>query len=136
MKQVKVLLAIILFSMMATGVKAQYTGPGSEIKLYTIEEVKDDAMKLDRKDIMVRLKGFIVEKISEENYFFQDKTGKIEIEIDEKYLPDFPFNDKTEVLITAEVDYDLLDGTELEVERIIERAVKPSEQSASPSSEN
>lgn len=136
MKKIKVVLVFMLFSMMITGVKAQYTGPGSEIKLYTIEEVKDDAMKLDRKDIMVKLKGYIVEKINEEDYVFQDKTGKIQLEIEEEYLPNFPFNNKTEVIITAEVDYDLLNGTELEVERIIERASDPVERPIEPSPEN
>ncbi len=118
-KNIVLLLSIMLFS---SGVKAQFKGPGSDIPLYTVQEVKDDAMRLDRKDILVRLKGFVVEKINDEDYVFMDKTGKIKIELEDKYLPDFPFDETTEIIITAEVDYDLLEGTELEVEKVIERA--------------
>lgn len=119
-----ILLVVVLFLGIATGIKAQYTGPGSEIKLSTIEQVKKDAMKLDRKDALVRIKGTIAEQLNDEDFIFQDKTGKIQIEIDDKFMPDFPFDENTEVIITAEVDYDLLNGTELEVEKIIEKAVE------------
>src|SRR5690554_6337583 len=122
MKRIKAILFFLLSTGLVTGLSAQYTGPGSEAKFYTIEQVKDDAMKLDRKDVLVSLRGFIIEKINEEDYVFQDKTGKIQVEIDDEYLPDFTFNDKTEVILTAEVDYDLLNGTELEVEKGITRA--------------
>ena len=116
---------VLLFTLfIAAGAKAQYSGPGSEIRLYTVKEIKDDAIQLDRKDVLVRVKGFIVEKLNDEDYIFMDSTGKIPIELEDKYLPDFPFDDKTEIIITAEVDYDMLNGTELEVEKVIERAAK------------
>lgn len=122
MKRLKFLFTgfiVLLFSLTAL---AQYSGPGPEIRLVTVKEVQDDALKLDRKDTLVKIKGFIVEKVNEEEYVFSDETGKIRVEIEEEHITGFEFDETTEVVITAEVDYDMLNGTELEVEKSIERA--------------
>jgi uncharacterized protein (TIGR00156 family) len=67
---------------------------------------------------MVKLQGFIVEQMGDDNYWFKDSTGKIRIEIDKKHLPATPFNDETKMTIIGEVDYDLLEGTEIEVKQV------------------
>lgn len=103
---------------------AQYTGPGSKAKVMTVKQVADDALKLDRKDTMVKLEGKIVEQLGDEMYWFEDATGKIKIEIDKKYMPATEFNHETKVLIIGEVDYDLLEGTEIEV-KIVELNGQP-----------
>lgn len=97
---------------------AQYTGPGSTAKVKTVKEVSDNALKLDRKDTMVKLKGFIIEQLGDDNYMFKDATGKIKVEIDKKRLPAATFNENTEMEIIGEVDYDLLEGTEIEVKNV------------------
>jgi uncharacterized protein (TIGR00156 family) len=51
-------------------------------------------------------------------YWFEDSTGKIKIEIDKKYMPATEFNHETKVVIVGEVDYDLLEGTEIEVKEV------------------
>jgi len=125
LKSMKTILLAVFFAALFGNVSAQYTGPGAEIKFHTIKEVQDNAQKFDRKDTMVKLKGFVIEQIKEEDFWFQDATGKIRIEIDKKYMPDAPFNEKTELIITGEVDYDLLEGTEIEVEKKIEFVQPP-----------
>jgi len=40
------------------------------------------------------------------------------VEIEKKNLPATPFNEKTELLITGEVDFDLLEGTEVEADKV------------------
>jgi uncharacterized protein (TIGR00156 family) len=97
---------------------AQYSGPGSEIKRYTIEEVKSSAPKLDRSDALVKVQGYIVEKINYEDFWFEDTSGRIRIEIDDDVMPQQAFADKTLIVITGEVDYDFLGGSEIEVEVI------------------
>jgi uncharacterized protein (TIGR00156 family) len=113
---------MILMTALFTGIfsagYAQYTGPGSKAGLKTVKEVSDNALKLDRKDTMVKLQGFIVEQMGDDNYWFKDSTGKIRIEIDKKHLPATPFNDETKMTIIGEVDYDLLEGTEIEVKQV------------------
>jgi uncharacterized protein (TIGR00156 family) len=66
----------------------------------------------------VKIKGYVVEQINSEDFWFQDATGKIRIEIDKKKMPAKPFDEKTELIITGEVDADLLEGTEIEVETV------------------
>lgn len=98
--------------------QAQYTGPGSTAQVKTVKEVSDNALKLDRKDTMVKLQGFIIEQLGDDNYMFKDATGKIRVEIDKKRLPAATFNENTEMVIIGEVDYDLLEGTEIEVKNV------------------
>jgi uncharacterized protein (TIGR00156 family) len=130
----------LLFMAVFTGIfgiaSAQYTGPGSEAKTHKVKDVLDAALKLDRKDTMVKMKGFVVEKIKDEEYWFEDETGKIKIEIDDKHLPDSPFDENTELIITGEVDYDLLEGTEIEVEKKVEFAANTLQEKNSLSTEN
>ena len=118
MKTIGLILMIVVLTSVATVANAQYTGPGSQSMLLTVKEVSDNAMKLDRKDTIVKLKGFIIEQFGDDNFQFKDATGKIRIEISNKHMPAATFNDKTEVVITGEVDYDLLEGIEIEVKSV------------------
>jgi len=118
MKTFRMILMTAFFTGIFGSGYAQYTGPGSKAGLKTVKEVSDNALKLDRKDTMVKLQGFIVEQMGDDNYWFKDSTGKIRIEIDKKHLPATPFNDGTEMIIIGEVDYDLLEGTEVEVKQV------------------
>lgn len=117
------LLSIILLPISAA--YGQFTGAGSTVskEFATVQYVKDNDGNLDRKDLIVKLKGFIVEQINSETFWFQDSTGKIKVEIDSKVMPGKPFNEKTELIIIGEVDADLLEGVEIEVNRI--EFVKP-----------
>jgi uncharacterized protein (TIGR00156 family) len=118
MKTIKMILMSALFVAIFGVANAQYTGPGSKAKVMTVKQVSDDALKLDRKDTMVKLEGKIVEQLGDEMYWFEDSTGKIKIEIDKKYMPATEFNHETRVVIVGEVDYDLLEGTEIEVKEV------------------
>ncbi|MDP2888082.1 MAG: cytochrome c maturation protein CcmE [Bacteroidota bacterium] len=118
MKQLSRVLMAGLFLMIAGTVQAQYKGPGTNSKYFTVKEVTKQASKLDRSDTLVKLQGFIIRQENGETYWFQDVTGKIRVEIEKKKLPLEPFDEKTEVIITGEVDYDLLEGTEIEVKHI------------------
>lgn len=114
-KQIFLISIMLVISSFSYG---QYQGPGKTDKTYTIKEIKDNATRLDRSDVMVKVKGFIVKQIHSNTYQFKDSSGTINVEIKKKNLPTRPFDDKTEVIITGEVDYDFLDGTEIEVEQI------------------
>lgn len=96
----------------------QYEGPSYVGEVKTVAFVKSNAANLDKTDALVKLKGYIIEKTNKDTYWFKDETGKILIEIKEKDLPTFAFNEKTLVIIVAEVDYDILEDVELEVEMI------------------
>lgn len=115
----KNLFFVFLFIGFAGAANAQFTGKGSQPKTITVEEVVDKAAKLDRKDTLVELEGFILEKIDDDTYWFQDDTGKIKVEIDQRHLPTQTFNENNKIKLVGEVDYDMLEGTEIEVKQTI-----------------
>lgn len=117
MKRILNFVVAITALLFSANINAQYTGPGSVAKLYTVKDITANASKLDKSDALVEIKGFIVEKINKDTYWFRDSTGQIMIEMDEKDIPSTPFNEKTEVVLTGEIDYDLLEGTEFEVKQ-------------------
>ena len=121
MKKTVLIRIMALFAMIIAShnlMYGQFTGTGSVVKFYTIQEVKDNASKLDRSDELVKVKGFVVKQINKDTYQFEDSTGDITVEIDKKRLPDSPFNEKTEVVIIGEVDKDLMEPVEIEVKEM------------------
>ncbi|MFT3740771.1 MAG: NirD/YgiW/YdeI family stress tolerance protein [Breznakibacter sp.] len=115
----KLTVLILLFIVFKGTAQAQYTGPNTTDRFYTVKEIKDQASRLDRSDTMVKLKGFIIKQVNADTYLFKDASDSIHVEIKKKILPTTPFNDKTEIVIIGEVDYDFLEGTEIEVEKIL-----------------
>ena len=119
MKQLKFFLTAISACLVFSNIQAQYTGPGATVELYTVKKVIDNASKLDKSDKQIKVKGFVIEQINNDTFWFKDTTGKIRVEIEKKQIPDISFNEKTEVIIIGEVDYDLLEGSEIEVDSLI-----------------
>lgn len=111
---------ILMLAMLSThDAQAQFTGPSSFRTATTVSEVIEDARRLDRQDALVKLRGFVVEQINEDEFWFEDATGRVRLEIEPQYMPSAPFDHTTELVIMAEVDFDLLDGTEIEAKRIL-----------------
>lgn len=117
MSPIKSILLLAAIAVSGT-VSAQYSGPGADGKQYTVAEVKENAAQLDKSDAIVKLEGFIVERVNKDEFWFQDDSGKLLLEIDKKDMPDRPFDDKTRVIVIGEVDYDVLEEVEIEVEEI------------------
>lgn len=107
------------FALMPVLGGAQYTGPGAHGTKQTIAYVKEHASSLDKSDALVQLSGFIVEKVTKQDYLFADATGKMLVEISKKVLPLTPFDHKTKITLVGEVDYDLFEEVEFEVKEII-----------------
>lgn len=88
------------------------------IKTQTIKEVIKNASSLDKKDTLVQISGFFTEQINREDYWFSDSTGRIRVSLDDDiHFPSFNKNQK--VTIVGEVDDDFINGTEIEIEKII-----------------
>lgn len=119
MEQVKYFLLTAAACFIFSSIQAQYTGPGAKVDFSTVKEVIDNASKLDKSDKQVKLNGFVTEQINNDTFWFKDSTGKIRVEIEKKQIPAIPFNEKTELIIIGEVDYDLLEGCEIEVDSLI-----------------
>jgi uncharacterized protein (TIGR00156 family) len=120
MKTIVKLFITSIFAISINSVFGQFQGPATLDNIYTVKEIKENASKLDRSDQLVKVKGFIIKQINKDDYTFQDSTETIRVELKKKYMPVQPFDDKTELIMICEVDYDMLEGVELEVEEIVE----------------
>lgn len=116
MKTMNWIVGVVVVLLTNTGI-AQYKGPTST-KLYTVKQIKESASQLDKSDALVKIEGYIIDRINDDTYWFQDATGKIQVEIEKDQIPKFPFDDKTKLIIVGEVDYDVLEEVEIEVEFI------------------
>lgn len=110
---------LVSMTMISFLILGQYQGPGVSDKTYSVKEVKANAIQLDRSDALVKVKGFITKQINGEDYEFTDSTGVLRVEIDRKRMPQKQFDDKTELILIGEVDYDILRPVELDVKQII-----------------
>lgn len=119
METIKRLLPLLILILVSGSVKAQYTGPGTSDRLFTVKEIRENAARLDRTDALVRIRGFVTGQINKDTFTFKDSTGTIHLEISKKHMPATPFDEKTEVIIVGEVDNDMFEEVEVEAELII-----------------
>ena len=87
-----------------------FTGPGPSIS--TVEQVKNM-----RDDSIVALRGRIVQRINHDHYVFQDGTGTIKIEIEDKRWQGLQVGPDDIVEIYGELDKNWLE-VEVEVKHI------------------
>jgi uncharacterized protein (TIGR00156 family) len=97
------MLIIYLFAFICA--EGQFIGTGSRSDTTTVSEIKKHALRLSWTDQKVNVRGFIVEQFREDYYWFEDKTGKIKVEIEPKYMPLVPYDGKDELEIYGEVCY-------------------------------
>jgi uncharacterized protein (TIGR00156 family) len=115
------LLAGALAVGLAASAYAQYQGPGSKAAKAAAQgpiTTVADVLKRGRDDQRVTLTGNVVKKVGWEKYLFRDASGAIRIEIDDEVMPAEPFDDKTKVEITGEVERDFLQSVEIDVKAI------------------
>lgn len=104
-----VLIASALGSPLAS---AQYLGPSAAPAYRSVADV----LKNPVDDAHVVLEGHIVKQIGKKKYTFSDGTAEIRVEIDHKYFPATPVNEKTKVQIRGEIEKDFLQSPEIDVE--------------------
>lgn len=99
----------------AAGVaQAQYVGPSQGSTPTTVAEI----LKKPVDDQMVLLRGKITRKLKKKHYEFNDNTGIIRLEIDDRYFYNVKVTDKTVVEIYGEVDTEFLKSPEIDVKRL------------------
>ncbi len=100
---------------------AQYQGPGGRAPKAAAQgpiATVTDVLKRGRDDQRVTLTGHVVKKVGWEKFLFRDATGEIRIEIDDDVMPAEPFDDKTKVEISGEVEKDFMRSVEIDVKAI------------------
>jgi uncharacterized protein (TIGR00156 family) len=110
------MLIFLLFAFIC--VEGQFIGSGSKSDSTTVSEIKKHALRLSWTDQKVTVRGFIVEQFKEDYFWFEDKTGKIKVEIEPKFMPSVPFDRKDELEIYGEVCYPIIGRTYIGAKKI------------------
>ncbi len=110
----KLLTLITLFTLTAGTAFAAYEGPHSadfqKGTAQTALSATDDTKMI--------LEGKIINRIGKEKYTFQDNTGKIIADIDDKKFKKITINENTLVRLTGKVDKGFAEEVEFEVKAI------------------
>jgi uncharacterized protein (TIGR00156 family) len=115
MKPKEILLVFIPLLLLTSLSEAQFTGPGTAAPI-TVKGVLDRPVD----DQWVTLKGRITKHLGSDKYIFTDGTGRIQLDIDDKYFPsEAPITPETVVQISGEVDAEFLRSPEIDVKQII-----------------
>ncbi len=112
----KALVVVMVLFFAATGVFAQFTGPGMVGGgVTTVKQLLERPID----DMWVVLKGNILSQIGHELYIFSDGTGQIAVDIDYKYLPyNRTITPQTVVQIAGEVDAEYM-GIKIDVKQVM-----------------
>ncbi|WNJ18647.1 NirD/YgiW/YdeI family stress tolerance protein [Pontibacter sp. G13] len=87
---------------------AQYQGPKeNRVESINVAHIMDNADDLDHREAVVQVKGFIAEQISDEEFWFEDSSGRLKVEIDEEIMPNMPFDQTQHVVLTGEIDEEM-----------------------------
>lgn len=112
MKKTLITAAILILSGSAF---AQYVGPSTQAApVTTVQQL----LKNGKDNQYVTVEGTIVRQIKRNHYLFADKTGQINVEIKQKYMPAVRIGDKTRLSLTGKLDKDWNDPIELEVKEV------------------
>lgn len=106
------LLFAVSLSLCTYPAAAQYLGPNGAHT--TVTEILQNPTD----DQSVILQGYIVKRIGHEKFLFSDGKNQIQLEIEAKYFPPQPIDEKTLVEITGEVEKDFMEPLEIEVKSI------------------
>lgn len=102
----------VLSTAAATGTAyAAYTGPTDEPALNSVQNIMEDGVD----DQSFILTGNIMKRVAKETYIFQDSTGSIRAEIDDRLFDNVQVNEKTHVELRGEVERDLIGAPEIDV---------------------
>jgi uncharacterized protein (TIGR00156 family) len=96
-KLVLIVVSLTLFA--SVSLFAGFQGPGNLGDVTTVAQAKKS-----KDDVKVALTGNIIQQCGNENYTFQDSTGKITLDIDSEKLAGITVTPQTTVKITGEVD--------------------------------
>jgi uncharacterized protein (TIGR00156 family) len=118
MKSINKLLLLFVLMLTIKTADAQFIGTGTQTNIITINEIEKKAFWFDCTDRWIKVQGFVVEQIGKHDYWFEDKSGRIRLEIKPNHMPSVPFDCSTELVIYGEIDHYLFGRSEIEVSKI------------------
>lgn len=114
MKKLLALATLLILSSTALAGFQSGNNNGSVAQSMTVAQ----ALKVSRDDTPVQLTGKIVSQVDDEEYIFQDSTGKIKVDIDDNVWQGKNVNPNDKVTIYGKVDKEMTKANEVEVYRL------------------
>lgn len=111
----RILMALLLSFTLAVPALAAFEGPGSAVQVKTVAQALQAA-----DDAPCVLEGAIVEKVtgSDDNYVFQDASGRIVVDIDSKIFSGRTVTPNSKIRLTGKVDKKTLKPNEVDVKAL------------------
>ena len=92
-------------------------GEEQEIKYSTIPEIVENAVALDKKDIVITLTGKVTSQISKKRFWFQTADGEsIVMDVKNEMVPLVPATDQIIIKITGKVDCETTSGEGVKID--------------------
>ena len=92
-------------------------GEEQEIKYSTIPEIVENAVALDKKDIVITLTGKVTSQISKKRFWFQTADGEsIVMDVKNEMIPLVPATDQIIIKITGKVDCETTSGEGVKID--------------------
>lgn len=114
-KKITAAITVVCLLLITSVVFAQYSGPSAGPSYKSVADV----LRRPVDDMPVTLEGYLVKRLTDDKYIFSDGTGKIRVDIDHKYFPAGPVNEKTKVRIHGELDKEFMRKPEIDVKSMI-----------------
>lgn len=105
------LTGLVLGVLATTSAMAAYTGPTAAPQLNQVSEI----LKNGQDDQPFQVTGYLVERLTDDEYRFADASGNIRADIDERLFLHVQVNEKTKVELIGTIDRDLIGAPELDV---------------------
>jgi uncharacterized protein (TIGR00156 family) len=106
--------ALMLSAWFATPAIAEYVGPSAVPVYKSIADVLANPVD----DAAVSLEGYLIKEVGKEKYILSDGKSEVRVDIDRKYLPTTPINEKTRIQIRGEVEKDYMQSPEIDVDKV------------------
>lgn len=101
------------FALNFTAAQAQFVPEGQQ-PVSTVANI----LAQGKDDQYVTLQGYIIQKIGNDDYIFQDRTGQIIVDIDHEVFRGQKVSPQTKVLLQGEIDKDFTRPMEIDVDRL------------------
>ena len=106
----RLILTLALAASLFSGVSIACPAHASITTAAAVAQASDDAP--------VVLTGTLTKQISKEKYAFQDASGSVTVEIDQKYMPAQTITPSTTVRLTGKVDKNYTKGNEVDIKMV------------------
>lgn len=92
-------------------------GEEQEIKYSTIPEIVENAVALDKKDVVITLTGKVTSQISKKRFWFQTADGEsIVMDVKNEMVPLVPATDQITIKIIGKVDCETTSGEGVKID--------------------